>query len=131
MCMSVICTELIVSVYVICCYVYYVKLYVFFLMIRRPPRSTRTDTLFPYTTLFRSMRRVAALRNKASATRPFVPPHFGRLDGKIARCDRSDPRATLKRPHSDPVRRAPSDAIISGSGQCPSFPEFEIGRAHV
>src|SRR3546814_3353482 len=28
----------------------------FFLMIRRPPRSTRTDTLFPYTTLFRSMR---------------------------------------------------------------------------
>src|SRR3546814_19972768 len=28
----------------------------FFLMIRRPPRSTRTDTLFPYTTLFRSTR---------------------------------------------------------------------------
>src|SRR3546814_9682263 len=28
----------------------------FFLMIRRPPRSTRTDTLFPYTTLFRSYR---------------------------------------------------------------------------
>src|SRR3546814_9707166 len=28
----------------------------FFLMIRRPPRSTRTDTLFPYTTLFRSDR---------------------------------------------------------------------------
>src|SRR3546814_10631958 len=27
----------------------------FVLMIRRPPRSTRTDTLFPYTTLFRSM----------------------------------------------------------------------------
>src|SRR3546814_7475797 len=29
---------------------------VFFLLIRRPPRSTRTDTLFPYTTLFRSSR---------------------------------------------------------------------------
>src|SRR3546814_18211657 len=28
--------------------------FLFFLMIRRPPRSTRTDTLFPYTTLFRS-----------------------------------------------------------------------------
>src|SRR3546814_15103920 len=27
----------------------------YFLMIRRPPRSTRTDTLFPYTTLFRSV----------------------------------------------------------------------------
>src|SRR3546814_18569211 len=29
-------------------------MFVFLLMIRRPPRSTRTDTLFPYTTLFRS-----------------------------------------------------------------------------
>src|SRR3546814_13175515 len=33
-----------------CC----VYVFVFFLSIRRPPRSTRTDTLFPYTTLFRS-----------------------------------------------------------------------------
>src|SRR3546814_19420448 len=31
-----------------------VEYVVFLLMIRRPPRSTRTDTLFPYTTLFRS-----------------------------------------------------------------------------
>src|SRR3546814_3350067 len=30
-------------------------------MIRRPPRSTRTDTLFPYTTLFRSRQRPAAI----------------------------------------------------------------------
>src|SRR3546814_13658857 len=29
-------------------------MWLFFLMIRRPPRSTRTDTLFPYATLFRS-----------------------------------------------------------------------------
>src|SRR3546814_6062867 len=29
--------------------------FVFFVMIRRPPRATRTDTLFPYTTLFRSV----------------------------------------------------------------------------
>src|SRR3546814_7781245 len=35
---------------------------VFFLMIRRPPRSTRTDTLFPYTTLFRSLASAAAYR---------------------------------------------------------------------
>src|SRR3546814_2699207 len=34
-------------------HVYY---YIFFLRIRRPPRSTRTDTLFPYTTLFRSLK---------------------------------------------------------------------------
>src|SRR3546814_11192654 len=30
---------------------------IYFLMIRRPPRSTRTDTLYPYTTLFRSSQR--------------------------------------------------------------------------
>src|SRR3546814_1939681 len=36
-------------------------LFVFFLMIRRPPRSTRTDTLFPYTTLFRSQKRLEML----------------------------------------------------------------------
>src|SRR3546814_18260425 len=35
-----------------CCYT--LSIVFFFLMIRRPPRSTRTDTLFPYTTLFRS-----------------------------------------------------------------------------
>src|SRR3546814_4601211 len=34
----------------------------FFLMIRRPPRSTRTDTLFPYTTLFRSREEAARPR---------------------------------------------------------------------
>src|SRR3546814_10448792 len=34
----------------------------FFLLIRRPPRSTRTDTLFPYTTLFRSKPRAAHCR---------------------------------------------------------------------
>src|SRR3546814_19465607 len=35
----------------------YLSNFFFFLMIRRPPRSTRTDTLFPYTTLFRSVPR--------------------------------------------------------------------------
>src|SRR3546814_1292827 len=35
----------------------------FFFMIRRPPRSTRTDTLFPYTTLFRSDRFLEAVRD--------------------------------------------------------------------
>src|SRR3546814_20788569 len=44
----------------------------FFLIIRRPPRSTRTDTLFPYTTLFRSdggggLRQVARGRHAAQA----------------------------------------------------------------
>src|SRR3546814_17588520 len=37
----------------------------FVLMIRRPPRSTRTDTLFPYTTLFRSEALDEAIREGA------------------------------------------------------------------
>src|SRR3546814_13535706 len=48
-----------------------------FLMIRRPPRSTRTDTLFPYTTLFRSDRALIA-----SLSVPL--PVFGRNQGNIA-----------------------------------------------
>src|SRR3546814_2235856 len=39
---------------ILCCVVVSIVFFFFFLMIRRPPRSTRTDTLFPYTTLFRS-----------------------------------------------------------------------------
>src|SRR3546814_12612114 len=39
----------------ICAYRLFLFFFFFFLMIRRPPRSTRTDTLFPYTTLFRSL----------------------------------------------------------------------------
>src|SRR3546814_11881614 len=42
----------------------------FFLMIRRPPRSTRTDTLFPYTTLFRSSRRKANRVQQPAANKP-------------------------------------------------------------
>src|SRR3546814_3954437 len=48
--------------------------YCFFLMIRRPPRSTRTDTLFPYTTLFRS----AAYRSR-SLLLPAASPNTVRL----------------------------------------------------
>src|SRR3546814_10629119 len=43
-------------------------------MIRRPPRSTRTDTLFPYTTLFRSAKIRAC---KQDHVRPFQPRNAG------------------------------------------------------
>src|SRR3546814_1443570 len=48
-------------------------LYVMFLMIRRPPRSTRTDTLFPYTTLFRS-----------HPARPVLDTGIGDEPGRVA-----------------------------------------------
>src|SRR3546814_2213842 len=41
-------------------------------MIRRPPRSTRTDTLFPYTTLFRSVVLAAALMADKPAEDPML-----------------------------------------------------------
>src|SRR3546814_3919158 len=56
-------------------------LHVFFLMIRRPPRSTRTDTLFPYTTLFRS-----GPLSAASPRRNRARPSTGR--GRSARRSR-------------------------------------------
>src|SRR3546814_9438333 len=48
-------------------------------MIRRPPRSTRTDTLFPYTTLFRSSRRGCYARCGSTWRRA---PTAGRADGR-------------------------------------------------
>src|SRR3546814_2314637 len=45
-------------------------------MIRRPPRSTRTDTLFPYTTLFRSVADDTDCRRIVDET----VAHFGHLD---------------------------------------------------
>src|SRR3546814_19683678 len=47
---------------------------VFFLMIRRPPRSTRTDTLFPYTTLFRAALSLRG-REKGASTPSVTPGH--------------------------------------------------------
>src|SRR3546814_19989995 len=56
----------------------------FLLMIRRPPRSTRTDTLFPYTTLFRSRRgRVETEVVEASVIR-IQPAHLSAQHGGLA-----------------------------------------------
>src|SRR3546814_1847987 len=56
----------------------------FFLMIRRPPRSTRTDTLFPYTTLFRSLRQDSTVEGHAicglNAGRMIVDAVLGQIN---------------------------------------------------
>src|SRR3546814_10263283 len=62
-------------------------------MIRRPPRSTRTDTLFPYTTLFRSRRRVAGARARRCAV---VRDVFDPAGGK-RRAGRRLPRPHARR----------------------------------
>src|SRR3546814_17820070 len=60
--------------FLLLCSIYHIIFVFFFLMIRRPPRSTRTDTLFPYTTLFRSI---------AQRARVVVRMH-GLIEGLVA-----------------------------------------------
>src|SRR3546814_20033093 len=69
-------------------------------MIRRPPRSTRTDTFFPYTTLFRSLFKRAVMPGEpsAAAAAPSAPSHVAPLletpkRAKILRKLRSRPSA--------------------------------------
>src|SRR3546814_15026332 len=60
------------TIYMVCVYSCFLCIF-FFLMIRRPPRSTRTDTLFPYTTLFRSGRGTRLNGSTATALRHRTP----------------------------------------------------------
>src|SRR3546814_16023640 len=53
-------------------FVCYVHILFVFLMIRRPPRSTRTDTLFPYTTLFRSNSMTTKDQSRMPAGIPYI-----------------------------------------------------------
>src|SRR3546814_15787085 len=61
-------------------------------MIRRPPRSTRTDTLFPYTTLFRSYAQYSKVIYRDAALRGWLGDYAGGLlisdlDNEAARFD--------------------------------------------
>src|SRR3546814_3335892 len=67
----------------------------FFLMIRRPPRSTRTDTLFPYTTLFRSALQRAARGLRRADVRAHGDVHAD--EARRARKDRPDQEADRRR----------------------------------
>src|SRR3546814_9375376 len=76
----------------------------FILMIRRPPRSTRTDTLVPYTTLFRSTSGRFSSRERA-ISEISVPVSFGELLDKIAilqiKSERMTDQAKLANVHNE------------------------------
>src|SRR3546814_909042 len=63
----------------------------FFLMLRRPPRSTRTDTLFPYTTLFRSYLQAARYTHEDRTLLEYVAQHI------LTALDRRQAREQLER----------------------------------
>src|SRR3546814_14799512 len=94
------------------------RVVVFFLMIRRPPRSTRTDTLFPYTTLFRS----EAITESGRARRHLVA---GKNAGPVLEADHVRPGNGA--PH-DPHRKDPAARLGRARPRIRDFGE-EIGRA--
>src|SRR3546814_14073794 len=82
------------TTYDYCCSV----LFFFFLMIRRPPRSTRTDTLFPYTTLFRSQRLPAIIAGAAAGAAVLVRCHHRRRSHALSGIERGAGRCGGGRP---------------------------------
>src|SRR3546814_11784368 len=105
----------------------------FFVMIRRPPRSTRTDTRFPYTTLFRSPRpRIAKRDRQVGQGKGILALRIAKL---VERTERQAPidEAAIEpdalRINSRYIRPGPAiaeqdlDALRRQIGQ--------IGRAHV
>src|SRR3546814_6543339 len=114
-------------------------------MIRRPPRATRTDTLFPYTTLFRSGDARCGTHGPAS-------PRFGagraaaattgiaRIEGQGARRAAGKPRRVLALAGSC-IRGADADRLVVGRASWKGRPfvwwssrpgrHVQIGRAHV
>src|SRR3546814_16119583 len=104
-------------------------------MIRRPPRSTRTDTLFPYTTLFRSVRhrlvrararcpydrqgRIESRRDLGGALR------IARLQGtddQPARLARRSPQGGRRRGDGDEARRHHRELPRRARGASPASP---------
>src|SRR3546814_9185272 len=89
----------------------------FFLMIRRPPRSTRTDTLFPYTTLFRSLLLEAPLWENAALCHQTASPF-----SKGIWIDRAGARARTEAIVADydvrtPGIEVPAHALSGGNQQ--------------
>src|SRR3546814_13576306 len=72
-------------------------------MIRRPPRSTRTDTLFPYTTLFRSRKAGQVLYQRAERV-------------AVRRDENSLTRSQLRRNAAFPIRQHARDSVFKAFG---------------
>src|SRR3546814_11362149 len=83
---------------------------IFFLMIRRPPRSTRTDTLFPYTTLFRSVQPEPASGHRVAGRNPPDCRAWKRLKRSQYSVFRGHSRMILTKASHLPIGAASPDA---------------------
>src|SRR3546814_3231027 len=109
-------------------------------MIRRPPRSTRTDTLFPYTTLFRAVAAAARARrvlvnvvDRAELSDFIVPAIVDRGDITIGIASNGTAPLLLGRIRAQIERLLPARlselAVLAGEAR--DTVSSEIGRAHV
>src|SRR3546814_17203656 len=98
-------------------------------MIRRPPRSTRTDTLFPYTTLFRSIRRSAGhcrdgARRRGDAAAGTRPRQRGR--GRARVVDHAEGAVVVARFPGLAAARGRRGELAGSTGTSAAHPK--IGR---
>src|SRR3546814_13722430 len=107
----------------------------FFLMIRRPPRSTRTDTLFPYTTLFRSYPGKRRGAVQGCVRQPVRPRGMGAIHECADSCS-AEHDEQLYRSEQKPVRAdagpdAGSDAVhVFGVSLQSGRSQTKIGRVY-
>src|SRR3546814_20036752 len=105
-------------------------------MIRRPPRSTRTDTLFPYTTLFRSPGGVASGKAPCGVASRFLgitQVRVPRLAWRLAGCHHSD-AISVNRPYEElsMSKSAGRKAVVKARPKAAAVKApVQIGRAHV
>src|SRR3546814_20161376 len=100
-------------------------------MIRRPPRSTRTDTLFPYTTLFRSAVVAHAVRRREVPAAGETIQHVADVADQGARQRRrGDP--ALGRLHLQPavpvLRQQGQETVVAVLADAPRSEERRVGK---
>src|SRR3546814_11474666 len=99
-------------------------------MIRRPPRSTRTDTLFPYTTLFRS----AKIAQVKAEIERVETASAGQDEARIAdaEAEAADARATAEAARAETARlRDQMKQTPAGATHVTPHGVFETPRAHL
>src|SRR3546814_10425642 len=107
-------------------------IFFFFLMIRRPPRSTRTDTLFPYTTLFRSQSAISKAVNALEKRLGVALLH--RSTRKVTLTDQGQKYYERTKPLLDEILVADSEltsSVQDVSGAVRIAAPSTFGRLHV